>query len=139
MSLSIYFNSSDYLLICVFDVFMDVKVCCWSLVDILEGYWFLPNYIPGDNTLLFFVGLVSAQLIQKIPLTRGEWSVTSGGLWVDEQHNLVYFTGLRDSPLEHHLYVASISHPGLIQRLTEPGFSHQVAINDVSSLIDYTI
>ncbi|KAK4309834.1 hypothetical protein Pmani_018555 [Petrolisthes manimaculis] len=76
-------------------------------------------------------GLVSAQLIQKLALTRGEWSVTtSGGLWVDEQHNLVYFTGLRDSPLENHLYVTSISHPGLIQRLTDPGFSHQVAIND---------
>lgn len=78
--------------------------------------------------------LLSAQLIQKIALTRGEWSVTGGGLWVDERHNLVYFTGLRDSPLEHHLYVTSITHPGLIQRLTEPGFSHQVAINDDCSV-----
>ncbi|CAL4134579.1 unnamed protein product, partial [Meganyctiphanes norvegica] len=76
-------------------------------------------------------GLVLAQLVQKIALTRGDWSVTGGGLWVDEARGLVYFTGLRDTPLEQHLYVTSISHPGLIQRLTETGFSHQVALNHV--------
>ncbi|XP_045123051.1 dipeptidyl peptidase 8-like isoform X3 [Portunus trituberculatus] len=74
-------------------------------------------------------GLVTAQLIQKIPLTSGEWSVTGTGLWVDEGRGLVYFTGLRDSPLENHLYVTSISHPGIIQRLTQSGFSHQVALD----------
>ncbi|XP_047488965.1 dipeptidyl peptidase 8-like [Penaeus indicus] len=75
-------------------------------------------------------GLVSAQLVQKIALTRGDWSVTGNSIWVDEARRLVYFTGLRDSPLEQHLYVTSISHPGgLVQRLTEPGFSHQVALN----------
>lgn len=84
------------------------------------------------TSLFLFAGLVSAQLIQKIALTRGEWSVTGNALWVDEARGLVYFTGLRDSPLEPHLYVTSISHPGLIQQLTEPGFSHQVAINEVS-------
>ncbi|MPC49491.1 Dipeptidyl peptidase 8 [Portunus trituberculatus] len=75
--------------------------------------------------------LVTAQLIQKIPLTSGEWSVTGTGLWVDEGRGLVYFTGLRDSPLENHLYVTSISHPGIIQRLTQSGFSHQVALDQV--------
>lgn len=88
--------------------------------------------------LYYFVilsGLVTAQLIQKIPLTSGEWSVTGTGLWVDEGQGLVYFTGLRDSPLENHLYVTSISHPGIIQRLTQSGFSHQVALDQVGDFI----
>ncbi|KAK8727645.1 hypothetical protein OTU49_009672 [Cherax quadricarinatus] len=79
-------------------------------------------------------GMVSAQLVQKIALTRGDWSVTGNGLWVDESRGLVYFTGLRDSPLEQHLYVTSVSHSGLIQRLTEPGFSHHVALNEDCSV-----
>ncbi|XP_045621512.1 dipeptidyl peptidase 8 isoform X2 [Procambarus clarkii] len=79
-------------------------------------------------------GMVAAQLVQKIALTRGEWSVTGNGLWVDESRGLVYFTGLLDSPLEQHLYVTSISHPGTIQRLTEPGFSHHVALNEDCSV-----
>lgn len=78
---------------------------------------------------------MSAQPVQKIALTRGDWSVTGNGLWVDEARRLVYFTGLRDSPLEQHLYVTSISHPGLVQRLTEPGFSHQVALNQVRGML----
>ncbi|XP_042218680.1 dipeptidyl peptidase 8-like [Homarus americanus] len=79
-------------------------------------------------------GLVSAQLVQKIALTRGDWSVTGNSLWVDETRGLVYFTGLRDSPLEQHLYVTSISQQGVIQRLTEQGFSHQVALNEDCSV-----
>ncbi|XP_071547788.1 dipeptidyl peptidase 8 [Panulirus ornatus] len=79
-------------------------------------------------------GLVSAQVVQKIALTRGEWSVTGNSLWVDEGRGLVYFTGLWDTPLEQHLYVTSVSHPTLIQRLTEPGFSHQVALNEDCSV-----
>lgn len=57
--------------------------------------------------------------------------MTGNSLWVDEARGLVYFTGLWDTPLEQHLYVTSVSHPALIQRLTKPGFSHQVALNEV--------
>ncbi|XP_066977779.1 dipeptidyl peptidase 8 [Macrobrachium rosenbergii] len=78
--------------------------------------------------------LVSAQLVQKIALTSGEWSVTGNGLWVDEERGLVYFSGLKDSPLEQHLYVTSISNPGIIQRLTDIGSSHQVALNEDCSV-----
>ncbi|XP_068217006.1 LOW QUALITY PROTEIN: dipeptidyl peptidase 8-like [Palaemon carinicauda] len=78
--------------------------------------------------------LVTAQLVQKIALTSGEWSVTGNGIWVDEERGLVYFSGLKDSPLEQHLYVTSISNPGIIQRLTELGSSHQVALNEDCSV-----
>ena len=59
----------------------------------------------------------------------------SSGLWVDEARGLVYFVGLKDTPLEQHLYVTSLTQPGFIQRLTQPGYSHQVALNHVSEEI----
>ena len=48
-------------------------------------------------------------------------------LWVDEEKNLVYFVGTRDSPLESHLYCVSCA-PGAVPtnivRLTPLGWSH---------------
>lgn len=75
---------------------------------------------------------MQAQLIEKRTLTWGDWSILTSGLWVDETAGLVYFMGLKDSPLEQHLYVTSLNRLGLIQRLTCPDFSHQVFMNVVS-------
>ncbi|KAB7496619.1 Dipeptidyl peptidase 8 [Armadillidium nasatum] len=78
--------------------------------------------------------IVSAQLIDKRSITWGDWSVLTNGLWVDEKLGLVYFMGLKDSPIEQHLYVTSLTRPGLFQRLTLPDFSHQVFMNDDCSI-----
>jgi hypothetical protein len=43
------------------------------------------------------------------PVTAGNWLVDDGLLEVDEDRELVYFTGSKDTPLEQHLYVASFA------------------------------
>ena len=54
-------------------------------------------------------------------ITKGEWEV--GELvGVDEAKGLLYFTGNRETPLEHHLYKTSYARPGKIDRLTEAGW-----------------
>lgn len=52
-------------------------------------------------------------------------------IWVNEDTKLVYFHGTKDTPLEHHLYVASYEAPGEIVRLTTPGFSHSCSMSQV--------
>jgi len=47
------------------------------------------------------------KLISKKQLTEGQWEVNEKDLWVDEEEMLVYFCGLRDTPLERQLYVLS--------------------------------
>lgn len=67
-----------------------------------------------------------------VALTSGDWVVLDEGLSVDSERGLVYFTALKDTPLEKHLYVVSIYSPGQIRLLTHTGFSYKVEINYVS-------
>jgi len=69
---------------------------------------------------------------QKIALTSGDWEVLGRSLWVDPDRQLVYFMGLRESPLEKHLYVVSLRRPGEVRLLTRPGYSYSVDFNTVS-------
>ncbi|XP_063221671.1 dipeptidyl peptidase 9 [Bacillus rossius redtenbacheri] len=66
------------------------------------------------------------RLGQKLALTAGEWEVLGRSLWVDAGRQLVYFLGLRESPLEKHLYVVSLRRPGEVRLLTRPGYSYSV-------------
>ena len=67
----------------------------------------------------------------QVALTSGEWEVLGRNLWVDKQKQLVYFLGLRDTPLEKHLYVVSLQRPEHIRLLTEPGYSYLVEFDEV--------
>ncbi|GLH11264.1 AGAP003138-PA-like protein [Gryllus bimaculatus] len=69
------------------------------------------------------------RLGQKIALTSGEWEVLGRNLWVDSERQLVYFLGLRETPLEKHLYVVSLRRPGEVRLLTRPGYSYNVDFN----------
>ena len=69
-----------------------------------------------------------------VALTSGDWVVLDEGLWVDSVRGLDYFTGLKETPLEKHLYVVSIYYPGQVRLLTHTGFSYKVEINAVSLL-----
>jgi len=71
------------------------------------------------------------RIINKVALTSGEWEVLSRNLWVDKSQQLVYFLGLRDTPLEKHLYVVSLQRPEHIRLLTEPGYSYLVDFDEV--------
>ncbi|XP_071752396.1 dipeptidyl peptidase 9 isoform X2 [Centroberyx gerrardi] len=69
---------------------------------------------------------------EEVTLTSGEWEVLArhgSKIWVNEATKLVYFQGTRDTPLEHHLYVASYESPGDVVRLTKPGFSHSCSVS----------
>jgi len=62
-------------------------------------------------------------------LTNGNWVVQSL-LGYDEVRSLVFFTGLKETPLETHLYaVGTNDDPEQVAepvRLTKPGFNHQI-------------
>ncbi|KAK6184810.1 hypothetical protein SNE40_007192 [Patella caerulea] len=69
------------------------------------------------------------QILKEVTLTSGSWEVLSLPVWVDSYRKLVYFTGLKDTPLETHLYCVSYESPREPVRITHLGFSHSVAMN----------
>lgn len=62
-------------------------------------------------------------------LTKGAWEVRSV-VGVDQTRGRIYFIANKDTPLEWQLYSVDLAHPGLIQQLTENGFSHNAAMDD---------
>ncbi|XP_078040146.1 dipeptidyl peptidase 9 [Augochlora pura] len=60
----------------------------------------------------------------KVALTQGKWEVLGRKLWVDEANSIVYFRGLREGPLEQHVYAVSLNRPLEIRLLTRPGYSY---------------
>ncbi|CAB0002126.1 unnamed protein product [Nesidiocoris tenuis] len=82
-----------------------------------EGFWWQPE------------SKVRWRQVSSVPLTSGDWPVVDEGLWVDSLHSLVYFIGLKESPLERHLYVVSLEAPEQVRLLTHTGSSYTVDIN----------
>ncbi|KAE8618444.1 hypothetical protein XENTR_v10009385 [Xenopus tropicalis] len=69
---------------------------------------------------------------EEVAVTSGEWEVLGrhgSTIRVDEVNKLVYFEGTKDTPLEHHLYVANYETPGEVTRLTDLGFSHACCVS----------
>jgi len=67
------------------------------------------------------------------PLTAGDWMVVGDSReraieGVDEARGLVYFTANRDTPIERHLYSASLAGGADIRRLTEGAGWHSVSM-----------
>ncbi|KFM80750.1 Dipeptidyl peptidase 9, partial [Stegodyphus mimosarum] len=77
---------------------------------------------------------LSKRIKKKLVLTSGDWEVSEVDVWVNEKKRLVYFIALKDTPLERHLYVVDIDNPQEPIRLTTPGYSHNVAMNDDCTL-----
>ncbi|XP_029199625.1 dipeptidyl peptidase 9-like [Acropora muricata] len=71
-------------------------------------------------------------LVTQQQLTDGDWEVDGKEIWVDENRQLIYFMGNKDTPLEQHLYVVSYAQHGYVepQRLTQSGFSHAATLNE---------
>ncbi|XP_059490227.1 dipeptidyl peptidase 9-like [Neocloeon triangulifer] len=80
-------------------------------------------------------GLQRAKVLKRTALTSGDWEVLPRSVWVDEEHDLVYFMGMRESPLEKHLYVVSLLRPGEIRLLTRPGYSYSIEMNKECTLV----
>lgn len=75
---------------------------------------------------------VGPNVISKEPITAGEWEVMARKIWVDAADQLVYFLGLRETPLERHLYVAPLCppRPHAVQLLTSVGHSCAVDLDE---------
>lgn len=71
------------------------------------------------------------KILSKVALTSGDWEVLSQNIWVDTEKQLVYFMGLKETPLEKHLYVVSLRRAGEVRLLTRPGYSYSVDFNKV--------
>lgn len=72
------------------------------------------------------------KISSKVTLTSGDWEVLGQNLWVDSEKQLVYFMGLKETPLEKHLYVVSLRRPEEVRLLTRPGYSYSVEFNKVN-------
>lgn len=75
------------------------------------------------------------RVVTKIMLTSGDWEVLGRNIWIDKERKLVYFLGLKETPLEKHLYVVSLTEPNQIRLLTKPGFSYSVEFNDDCTIL----
>lgn len=86
----------------------------------------MPHQFPFQvaNNIYFF-------FILQIALTSGNWEVLGRSVWVDAVNELVYFLGLRETPMEKHLYVVGLQKPDDIRLLTEPGNSYSIDFNQV--------
>lgn len=97
----------------------------------------LSSYVNGVEEVpepMDFVHL-QPRVIQRIALTSGDWEVLGHNIWVDREKELVYFIGLRETPLEKHLYVVSLRRPGEIRLLTNIGYSYSVDFNEVITTV----
>lgn len=95
------------------------------------------NGVTETSDLMDYVFL-QPKITSKIALTSGEWEVLGQNLWVDVVKQLVYFMGLKETPLEKHLYAVSLRRPEEIRLLTRPGFSYSIDFNKVS-IVSYLI
>ena len=93
--------------------------------------------VANGKTPTFGDGVGRSVQVDKQQLTSGEWEVLDQWLWVDQRLGLVYFIGLKDGPLNTHLYATSFRQPGSsICRLTKEGFSHSVFMNEVITSVN---
>lgn len=74
---------------------------------------------------------LTSRITNKITLTKGEWEVLGKNVWIDHKRCLIYFLGLKETPLEKHLYVVSYKKNDYIRILTTRGFSYTVELNEV--------
>jgi dipeptidyl-peptidase-4 len=65
---------------------------------------------------------------QLTPITRGDWVMT-GLVGVDEPNHRLFFTGNKDGVLEQHVYSVDYLSPGEPQRLTQPGYWNDAAMD----------
>lgn len=67
---------------------------------------FVPQ-IPESQEEVFRRVRLQPQILKKVPITSGEWSVSDQQIEVDPLRRLVFFHGYKDTPIEKHGYVVS--------------------------------
>lgn len=70
--------------------------------QVIDLIW--ANESAGYRHLYYYqINKFTGQCINQVPLTSGNWEVSDKDVWVDSDRRLVYFLGLKYSPLEKHL------------------------------------
>ena len=95
----------------------------------------LGHYPEDISPERFAEHFLRPHIMSKVALTQGQWSVIDKEIWFDEKNGFVYFHGLRETPLEKHLYVVSTDQPCNVRRLTTSGYSHTAHLNQECSLM----
>ena len=95
----------------------------------------LGQYTEDISPERFAEYFLRPHIMSKVALTQGPWSVIDKDIWFDETNGFVYFHGLRETPLEKHLYVVSIDQPCNVRRLTTSGYSHTAHLNQECTLM----
>lgn len=94
-----------------------------------------PEPLPVQEDLYHSdVVFLKPRVLEKVVITSGEWEVVNRNIWVDIERDLIYFLGMRETPLEKHLYAVSLRQPNHIRLLTEKGFSFSVDFNDTCTM-----
>jgi dipeptidyl-peptidase-4 len=123
-------NSFTTLLTETSNTWLNLHDCFTSLADGQRFVW--ASERTGFRHLYLYA--VSGELLSTI--TSGPWVVASLQ-GVDEQKGQVYFEGFADTPLEKHLYSASLTAASQATRITASGMSHQVELHsDLAYFID---
>lgn len=91
--------------------------------------------IPQLTDELYDAVTLKPRILSKTALTSGEWEVLGRNFWFDRNRKLIFFLGLRETPLEKHLYVVSLNRPEYIRLLTKPGFSYSVEFNEECTIL----
>ncbi|KAJ0170070.1 hypothetical protein K1T71_014676 [Dendrolimus kikuchii] len=102
-------------------------ITCGLIADRRERVRSVIEMITDDET-----NAVGPNIISKEPITAGDWEVMARKIWVDWPRQLVYLVGLRETPLERHLYSAPLNppRPHAVQLLTNVGHSCTVDIDE---------
>lgn len=93
-----------------------------------------PNSIQPMVEILMDDIPLHSTILENKQMTSGNWEISDSMLWIDEQNELIYFIGNKESPLEYHLYVlpSNLSSYQNISpvRLSEENFTHTRLVFD---------
>ena len=73
-------------------------------------------------------------------LNKGKWTQLTRGPWgvrdlvgVDEKAGRLFFTANKDDVLEQHVYAVGFAKPGVVTRITEPGWVNGAVMDDAAT------
>ncbi|CAD1477640.1 unnamed protein product [Heterotrigona itama] len=127
---SIWINVNDLLYFLPSDDPTEVKFIWGSEESDFRHLYLITSSIAGLNNEVeepldkMDSIFLQPRVTSKVALTQGDWEVLGKKLWVDELNSIVYFCGLREGPLEQHVYAVSLRRPLEVRLLTRPGYSH---------------
>ncbi|KAI8977946.1 Alpha/Beta hydrolase protein [Pilobolus umbonatus] len=104
-------------------------------INVTDVYYFMESSFIWSSEKTGYRHLYHVQASNVTQITSGEWSCVDRPIYVDEEHQLVYFSAKADGPLETHLYVVSLVTLEM-KRITPLGHSHTITIANNRYAVD---